>query len=86
MYIYTYSNNIYKYCTLENFCLNYFVVENIQEKIFGVSQYPQKYFNNGLKSIASCSIAIIAANSYHNSFIPCKIYYQATAVERISNR
>ena len=48
-----------------------------------VAWYPQKYFNNKLKLLAICLIAIIVANSYHRSFIPCKIYYQATSVERI---
>ena len=42
---------------------------------------PSKIFNK----LVSCSITIIVANPYQ-SFIPCKIYYQAIAVERISNR
>ena len=34
------------------FVWDYFVAKNIQEKNFMVSQYPRKYFNNELKSLA----------------------------------
>ena len=49
-----YSTVLYKI-----FVWIYFIVKNIQEKNFAVSQYPWKYFNTKLKLLVSCSIAII---------------------------